>query len=78
MAVKKRYRRIEAKDGELKCQYGKLPYCNPDIVYSWGKNTSKSDARLLHGTIPKLIDELVKRGYDVTTLKFSIKKYKEI
>ena len=31
-----RYRRKDAKPGELIAYYGKLPHDNPDICYAWG------------------------------------------
>ncbi|MEJ2043675.1 MAG: hypothetical protein P8X74_03740 [Reinekea sp.] len=84
---KKRYRAPKAKDGELKAQWGKLPYDNPNLCYAWGDGIPKCDGRLLHymfagkrySPIDKtwddsFIEELEKRGYDLTTLKFSIQK----
>ena len=63
---------------------------DPEIGGAWGEGCSKRDLNLLfyymtsprprwdtkkgweHG--PSLIEELESRGYDITTLKFSIKK----
>lgn len=85
--MKKRYRRKHAKPGELLAYYGKADsYGDPDLCYAWGEGCQKADSRLvdyaLHrkdydvfGTYhPSFIEELEKRGYDITTLKFSIKK----
>jgi hypothetical protein len=58
----------------------------PDIVISRGEGIPNSDGHLLYSVLcaewfwwdgkkqPPLIDELRTRGYDITTLKFSIKK----
>ncbi len=83
----KRYREPKANPGELKAQYGKLKHDSPDIIYAWGDGCSSADARLLHYVMSRewyhpadgtwgdsFIKELEKRGYDITTLKFSIKK----
>ena len=49
-----------------------------DIVYYWpGK---KADSRLIHNMLyglvggTNIVEELIKRGYDITTLTFSVKK----
>ena len=77
----KRWRSPKAKDGELKVQYGKLPLDSPDIIYVGGNGTSRPDRRLLHYIFSlghfdgkSLYEELESRGYDLTTLKFSIQK----
>lgn len=96
----KRYRRRNAKPGELIVYYGKLPYDSPDVCFGWGgAGADKRDGALLHymfggkrqrlaisdedkkaaGGYPVVFDksfleELVERGYDLTTLKFSIQK----
>ena len=88
----KRFRRPKAKPGELKVQWGKLPDDKPDICYVWGgEGASSHDGHLLHGMfsgfehrkygrIPAQHDgylaELEARGYDLTTLKFSIRQKK--
>lgn len=61
-----------------------------DVLYEWGDGCSKADGGLLHyhlgtgryelGTKDfgrSLIEELHSRGYDLTTLKFSIRKRKD-
>ena len=83
----KRWRKPRAKAGELKVQYGKLGQDSPDIIYSSGDNTSGADRRVLHYMFSQghyspinkefghsLYEELEARGYDLTTLKFSIQK----
>ena len=82
----KRFRAPKAKPGELKAQWGKLPHDTPDMCYAWGEGVNRADARLLSNALggknylpglglePSLIDELEKRGYDLTTLRFSVQK----
>lgn len=53
-----------------------------DIMLNWGEGCSKGDARLLHEALGHRIasdmlpftKELEARGYDITTIKFSIRK----
>lgn len=57
-----------------------------DLLYEWGDGCSKADGALMHYAFgvehftidrtwaPSLMKELHDRGYDLTTLKFSIKK----
>lgn len=85
---KRRWRAPTAKPGELLMRYGKLPGDEPELCMAWGEGTSKRDAILLHAVInsprprldsktpfsPSLVEELEARGYDITTLKFSIRK----
>lgn len=97
--MKKRYRRLQAKPGELKAQWGKAEtYEDPDLCYAWGAGIRTCDGRLLHSALtqkwsrtnydaplgsprfmwsvydPSFVEELESRGYDLTTLKFSIQK----
>lgn len=45
----KRYRRRDAKPGQLIAYYGKLPHDNPDIVYAWGgEGVGKRHGSMLH------------------------------
>lgn len=84
---RKRFRTPKPKPGELRLLWGKLPHDNPDILYLWGEGTHKADSRLLHYMFsskryapggmtpePSFIEELESRGYDITTIKFSISK----
>lgn len=60
-----------------------------DILYEWGEGVASGDWHLLHGAFgvrhstptpegprfdPSLLEELQARGYDLTTLRFSIRK----
>jgi len=81
--MKKRYRAPKAKEGELLVKYGKFEG-DVDLFYCFqGDATMKHDSKLLtyafeskaiFGT--SLRKELEDRGYDITTLKFSIMKKK--
>ncbi len=72
-----------AKDGQLLVKYGQ-EHGDRDLFYCWPENRSnmKADSRLLmlalegveiHDgkSLRKLLEE---RGYDITTLKFTIQK----
>ncbi len=83
--MKKRFKTPKAKDGELlvKGQYG--GEC--DLFYCWPKNDESMvwDCKLIMIALQRnvvfrgstLIEELERRGYDITTLKFSIQKKAE-
>jgi hypothetical protein len=59
-----------------------------DVIYEWGDGCAKADGGLLHTVLAcerpraglplqwdkSLLDELQSRGYDLTTLKLSIRK----
>jgi len=71
---------MKAKPGQLKMGWSKR---EEDIKYSWGGDgADRCDASLLHMVLTtpfKYFDktfqgELIERGYDITTLKFSIQK----
>jgi hypothetical protein len=65
-------------------------HIGPDLCYSWGDGCDRTDSRLLHDTLtaptpppvfrpdepwgPSFVEELEARGYDITTLRFSISK----
>lgn len=80
----KRYRAPKAKDGEIKAQWGKLPDDVPQICFAWGNwehGTMKPEVNLLHYLLTldvhegnNILEELEKRGYDLTTFKISIQK----
>lgn len=80
---KKRFRLPVAKDGELLAKYGRDGGDN-DIFYCFPDNSCgmSRDTRLLSNAFEctkqlsgkTLREELVERGYDITTLKFSIQK----
>lgn len=76
-----------SRDGELKCQWGKLADRNPDLIYTRGEGIPRCDAHLLHNTIsskdyspmdhdwhPSFLEEPELRGYDIKTLKISVQK----
>jgi hypothetical protein len=85
----KRLRTVVAKPGQLRAAWGRCERGDPpSIVYAaGGDGASKSDVSLLIYAleIQKLFDErktllglLADRGYDLTTLKFSIQKKVEV
>ena len=64
-----------------------MKYSAPDLCYAWGEGVPSCDARLLDSALtgkrhhpvgdiwdPGFLEELEKRGYDLTTLKFSVQK----
>jgi hypothetical protein len=74
----------QAKPGELIARWGRPgPREKPDLVYAWGADGAcKSDGRILSEALERidvmegrgLRAELEARGYDITTLRFSIQK----
>lgn len=80
----KRYREPVAKPGELKAQFGKERFSDaPDLLYAWGgSGASKSDSRVVSAALEEvpvfdgkpLRQVLKERGYDITTLRFSIRR----
>lgn len=88
--MRNRATRKKAAPGELRMFYGRLPNDSaPDVIIAHGGGgTSKRDAALLHWVLcckrdsvvkgepmyPSLLDDLVSRGYDLTTLEFRIRK----
>lgn len=87
---KRRKRPLRMKDGQLSMSWGYTREMGEDIYYTNGPGTSSSDARLLDYFFafikpvtvlegkeqPTLLDELKARGYDLTTLRFTIQKLK--
>lgn len=86
---KKRYSALKPKPYTLTMQWGKVPHDEPGICTTWGEGCAKGDSNLLFyyfgskrpPTVfdkgvwqPSLLDELDRRGYDMTTLKFTIQK----
>jgi hypothetical protein len=78
-----------AAPGQLRMFYGRLPgERTPDVCTAWGEGCSKRDGRLLHWILcsdrppgvpgrpfdKSLLKELEDRGYDLSTLEFSIRK----
>jgi len=80
--MSKRWRAPKAKPGELKIAYGKSEG-DLDLFYCFGgEGAVKGDTRLLAHFFESvkwpddknLRQELEARGYDITTLKFSIQQ----
>lgn len=78
----KRWRKPTAKSGELLVKYGK-DEGGEDLFFCWPENEvgMKRDANMLMSAFhyvdvggSSIIEELQMRGYDITTLKFSIMK----
>lgn len=79
----RRYREPVAKPGELKAQFGKERFSGaPDLLYAYGGyGAAKADARVLSAALEEvavfdgkpLRQVLKERGYDITTLRFSVK-----
>lgn len=87
--VRRRWRAPTAAPGELVMRWGKLPNESPDMCMAWGEGCSKRDGALLHYMLgskrmrwrdgvphfdPSFLEELETRGYDLTTLRFSVRK----
>lgn len=83
----KRYRRPKVIEGEIKMQRGRIDGDDPDMCIFYGDEVPKCDRALVMNTLcfetynhltratkPSLIEELERRGYDMDTLKFSIKR----
>lgn len=79
----KRIRNPRARPGELKVGWGRCDRSEPSLVYvRGGGTTERSDGRILCNAFEEvhvhlgrsLAEELEVRGYDLTTLKFSIQK----
>ncbi|MEN3212283.1 hypothetical protein PUR23_19930 [Methylorubrum populi] len=80
---RKRYRVFEAKPGQLLARYGRAEHWDePDLCYAWGDRHIKPDSRMLMMAFEQvpvfegktLRQELEARGYDITTLRFSIEQ----
>ena len=86
----KRLRRRKMKDGELAMYWGRVDGDAPDVVYEWrGDGSMRRDSRLLAHVVgskrpsilgennewdKSFLEELEVRGYDLSTMKFSIMK----
>ena len=68
-------------------KYGYSKNCGEDMHFVWGEGCSSRDGALLHYVLntkhqspttrefaPSLIDELVKRGYDISTFRLTVCK----
>ncbi len=83
--MNKRWRTPTAKRGELKAAYGKVDG-ELALGYAWGGGgADKPDGRILMRALEdnpvfdgkSLVEELEARGYDITTLKFSVQQKAE-
>jgi hypothetical protein len=80
MTKQKRWRAPKAKPGELKIAYGKERGDDPTLFFCYGaEGASKRDSNFLMWLFSRELEpgvsvtkELESRGYDITTLKFSI------
>lgn len=80
-------RRPKLKQGQLRVYFGKDDDGEGhDVCFSWGAGCSKRDSALLHYHFatdrldwqqrlePSLIKQLEARGYDISTISFTIQK----
>lgn len=80
-------RRQKARPGELRVTYGSLQGDAPDVVFSRGQGVASSDGHLMHWyfsqesaghsplfAIKRIEQELLDRGYDLSTMVFSVMK----
>ena len=82
--TKKRFRAPIAKEGELLAKYGKDDCGDNGLLFCYPSNECgmSRDSKMLMLAFERtrvlddnsLVQELINRGYDITTLKFSIKK----
>jgi len=80
---RKRYRVFSAKRGQILARYGRAEsYDDPDLCYAWGNRDLRPDTRVLMTAFEEipvfegrtLRQELEARGYDITTLRFSVER----
>lgn len=74
----------KAKPGQLLARYGRASRGQDlEICYAWGgRGADSPDARILSNALEEvpvfggrsLSEELTRRGYDITTLRFSIER----
>lgn len=72
---------MACKDGVLSVRWSKK---ENDVLFEWGAGCSSASASLLHSVffhdrspgadVDGLLKELERRGYDIKTVRFSIKK----
>lgn len=79
-------RRQKARPGELRVTYGSLRGDNPDVVFSRGEGVPSCDGHLMNWyftqasadpglfSIKRIEEELRLRGYDLSTMVFSVMK----
>ncbi len=79
--MKRRYRLPAPKVGVLDVRWGKTdPFSDFSLCYTYGNRDGKCDCRVLSNAMEgssdgknSLAQELKARGYDITTLRFSIR-----
>lgn len=80
---RRRYRTVKARPGELKVAWGRAEGDGPDLCAAWqGPGAQKADSRLILNWLcfapatngRGLAAELEARGYDLTTLRFSVRQ----
>lgn len=81
--MQKRFRTPKAKEGELLVKYGQ-EHGDRDLFYCWPENECgmRHDSRLVMHALERcdifgdgsLRKQLEERGYDITSLKFTIRK----
>lgn len=84
MSGEKRWRTPKAKPGQLIARYGReVGGQSLQILYAWGgEGACKSDSRIVMRALEDLpllggktlVEELIARGYDITTLRFSVER----
>lgn len=85
----KRYRRPKIEEGEIRFQRGKIDG-EVDMCIYYGDEVPRCDRALVMYTLGEgsysiltksigksLVDELENRGYDIDTLRFSVKRKKQ-
>ena len=82
----KRYRLPIPKVGTIDVRWGRTdPFSSHSLCYTYGNRDGKSDSRIVMRALEdplasselSLAEELEARGYDLTTLRFSISKKSE-
>lgn len=74
--AKRRFRAQHAKPGELKAYYGRAEGDGPDVCFAWGEGVQKANGAYLAFDVfnSDFRREMEERGFDITTLRFSIHK----
>lgn len=85
--MKKRLRPPVTKPGQLRAYWGRSePGAKPTVIYTWGAGGAcKADGRILMTALEEakvfggksLVQELEARGYDLSTLRFTIEMKKD-
>jgi hypothetical protein len=62
------------KTGQIKGSYGKLAHNDPDVIVAWGDKVALADRAVVLYHLNEIRKDLEPRGYDITTIRFSISK----